>query len=234
MNTTRRSRIVMTAIGCIVAIFISGGVTPSMGATDVSHASTAGQETALSSLFASSHPVHPLSGANAKTTALSYPPSANTARQTEIVGGVLYVAVPRSRDPAAPVGTTIFALNPATGQKLWTVFILGRALMTAAGSLVYVSWNGDNSGGVEALSATTGATNWQFTLHRRYLGSLPVVAGGVMYVAMYGSGGRTTVYAFNASTGHERTGAMRPQTLAVAWSWLVPSFTSRTIGGLPP
>lgn len=89
----------------------------------------------------------------------------------------------------------VYALNAATGAKLWS-YATGSTVSSSpavANGVVYVgSW--DNN--VYALNAATGAKLWSYTTGNTVFSS-PAVVNGVVYIGSQDG----SVYALNAATG---------------------------------
>jgi glucose dehydrogenase len=89
----------------------------------------------------------------------------------------------------------LYALNAATGDKLWS-FLTGGEVFSSpavADGVVYVGSNDQN---VYALNAATGAELWSYTTGYDVVSS-PAVANGVVYIGSEDG----SVYALNAATG---------------------------------
>jgi hypothetical protein len=84
----------------------------------------------------------------------------------------------------------LFAFDPVTMARTWTVNDAYTAYPAVASGVVYALSNGN----LHALDATTGARKWLFTGDDQ-LAYPPVIASGYVYVAS-----RTRVYAVNAAT----------------------------------
>jgi outer membrane protein assembly factor BamB len=119
--------------------------------------------------------------------AVSYPLIAN---------GVVYVTV----DSTSGYGTTLYAIQQATGATLWSHALGGTYSFSGiaydAGRVFAVDYNGL----LTAFDATTGATDWSRTLTGQYaFTSPPTASGGYVYVGGAGSGG--TLYAVAEASG---------------------------------
>jgi outer membrane protein assembly factor BamB len=108
-----------------------------------------------------------------------------------VANGVVYIG---SDTP----DNTVYALNAATGAKLWT-YLTGGAVWSSpavANGVVYVGSNDDH---VYALDATTGAKLWSYP--DNVLLSSPTVANGVFYACSYQDNGNPNppshLYAFH-------------------------------------
>jgi len=89
----------------------------------------------------------------------------------------------------------VYALNAATGTKLWN-FSTGSAVFSSPAVVNGVVYVGSENGKVFALSAATGAKKWSYKTGNA-VESSPAVANGVVYVGS----GDNNVYALNAATG---------------------------------
>src|ERR1022692_3063871 len=115
------------------------------------------------------------------------------------VNGVVYIA---------SFDGMLYALNAATGAKLWSFNMGGEVCCSSpavANGVVYIGSDDDN---VYALSAATGAKLWSFTTGDQ-VHSSPAVDNDVVYIGSFDS----NIYALNATTG------------AKLWS-----FTTNTMG----
>jgi outer membrane protein assembly factor BamB len=92
----------------------------------------------------------------------------------------------------------IYALNAATGAKLWNYSIGGDFWSTPAmaNGIVYAGTGAYNIGNVYALNATDGTKIWNYTTDAS-ISSSPLVANGIVYISAYVG----TVYALNATSG---------------------------------
>jgi outer membrane protein assembly factor BamB len=114
-----------------------------------------------------------------------------------VVNGVIYVT---AGDGA---GTTLYAIEQASGATLWSHTLGGSygwsGLTYDAGQVFTVDYNGT----MTAFDAETGLTDWSITLPGQYSFSSPPTAyNGIVYVGGAGSGG--TVYAVSEGTGAVR------------------------------
>jgi outer membrane protein assembly factor BamB len=97
-------------------------------------------------------------------------------------------------------GTTLYALDEATGSTVWSRPIPGTYYWSNAafgsGLVFVVNFNGV----LQAFSARDGSTAWARQLPNQYaFSSPPVASNGVVYLGGAGSGG--TLYAVSAATG---------------------------------
>jgi outer membrane protein assembly factor BamB len=130
------------------------------------------------------------------------PTGGNVDSSPAVVNGVVYVG---SADD------NIYALNAATGAKLWS-FTTGNSVESSPAVVNGVVYIGSDDGNLYALNAATGALKWSyftFTAGDRTENtcpscrtpapviSAPAVVNGVVY---FGSS-NNNVYALNASTG---------------------------------
>jgi outer membrane protein assembly factor BamB len=118
-----------------------------------------------------------------------------------IVNGVVYVTASVS----SGYGTTLYAIEQATGATLWSHALGGTynfsGLAYDAGQVFTVNFGGQ----LTAFNASTGATDWGVTLPgQTSFTSPPTAANGYVYVGGAGSGG--TLYAVFETSG------------ALAWS----------------
>jgi outer membrane protein assembly factor BamB len=118
--------------------------------------------------------------------ALSYP---------LIVNGVVYVTAADSGG-----GTTVYAVEQATGATLWSHALGGSyswsGLAYDAGQVFTVNANGT----LTAFDAGTGATDWSLSLPgQRQFNSPPTAIDGYVYTGGAGSGG--TLYAVSEASG---------------------------------
>lgn len=116
-----------------------------------------------------------------------------------IAGGKVFVTVRN----VSQYGTTIHALDRATGATVWTRAIPGTYYWSnaayEAGRVFVLNFDGV----LQALSARDGGTIWVRQLPGQYaFSSPPVVSDGVVYTGGAGSGG--TLYAVDAATGQVR------------------------------
>ena len=127
----------------------------------------------------------------------------------DLGGSVSYPIVADGRVFATAVspsghGTTLYAVNAATGKDAWAPVGLGgtypwSALAYGGGRLYAL--NGD--GVMTAFDPATGAKIWTAALPGQYsFTSPPTYAGGVVYTGGAGSGG--TLYAVDAASGAVR------------------------------
>lgn len=124
----------------------------------------------------------------------------------ELTGSVSYpliaagkVFVTAVNGPDGPAGTTLYALDRATGATLWSRPIPGRPSATAAydaGRVFAVNFDGVLS----AFDAATGSLRWSTQLPGQSAFSSPPTADrGIVYTGGAGSGG--TLYAVRESDG---------------------------------
>jgi len=114
-----------------------------------------------------------------------------------IVNGVVYVT---AGSIANGYGTTLYALDQATGATLWSHPLGGNydwsGLAYDAGQVFTVNFNGE----LTAFNAATGATDWSRSLPgQSAFSSPPTAIDGYVYTSGAGSGG--TVYAVSEATG---------------------------------
>ena len=114
-----------------------------------------------------------------------------------IVNGVVYVT---AGSTANGYGTTLYALDQATGTTLWSQSLGGiyawSGLAYDAGQVFTVNY----SGTLSAFNAATGAIDWSRSLPGQYaFSSPPTATDGYVYTGGAGSGG--TVYAVSEATG---------------------------------
>jgi outer membrane protein assembly factor BamB len=98
-----------------------------------------------------------------------------------VVKGVVYVG---SND------RNVYALNAATGAKLWS-FTTGNEVYSSPALAHNVVYVGSENGDVYALNAASGANLWSFHTGNQVFAS-PVVVNGVVYVGS----GDGKMYAF--------------------------------------
>jgi outer membrane protein assembly factor BamB len=115
-----------------------------------------------------------------------------------IAAGKVFVTTPTS--PGGSYGTTLFAMDQATGATVWSQPIAGTYYWSTAaydaGRVFVVNFDGL----LQAFDAGTGALAWSTQLPGQYAFSSPPTAqGGVVYTGGAGSGG--TVYAVRESDG---------------------------------
>src|SRR5687767_3048354 len=112
-----------------------------------------------------------------------------------IADGKVFVTV---QNPSG--GTTLHALDSASGTTIWS-FALGGSFPWSAACYEYgrvFAVNG--SGLLRAFDGATGAVSWSLQLSGQFLFSAPpTVHQGIIYTSGAGSGG--TLYAVNANTG---------------------------------
>jgi outer membrane protein assembly factor BamB len=113
-----------------------------------------------------------------------------------IAAGKVFVTVRN----VSQYGTTLYALNEATGSTVWSRAISGTYYWSnaayAPGRVFVVNFDGV----LQAFSAQDGSTIWTKQLPGQYaFSSAPVASNGVVYVGGAGSGG--TLYAVSAATG---------------------------------
>ena len=108
-----------------------------------------------------------------------------------IVNGTVYVT---ARDAGS--GTSLYALNQASGTTLWSRQLGGSyywsALTYDAGQIFTIN----NSGLLSAFDAASGQTNWATSLPGYDFTSAPTAANGDVYV-----GGDGAVFAVTQATG---------------------------------
>jgi outer membrane protein assembly factor BamB len=114
-----------------------------------------------------------------------------------IAGGKVFVTVRN----VSEYGTTLYALDEATGTTAWSRPIPGTYYWSnaayEAGRVFVVNFDGV----LQAFSATDGSTIWARQLPGQYaFSSAPVVSNGVIYLGGAGSGG--TLYAVSSVTGN--------------------------------
>ena len=114
-----------------------------------------------------------------------------------ITGGKVFVTV---ADSGSSSGTTLYALNRATGKTTWSRPISGAFFWSNAAydsGRVFVV-NAD--GLLRAFNAASGQLDWSMQLPgQRQFSSPPTAASGVVYTGGAGSGG--TVYAVSETNG---------------------------------
>jgi outer membrane protein assembly factor BamB len=101
-----------------------------------------------------------------------------------IAGGAVFVTVAK---PNTTNGTTLYALNAATGATLWGPVDLGGNTLWSnatydAGKLFVLNWDGTLS----SFDATTGAPGWSASLGTYAFDAPPTASNGVIYVSGYG------------------------------------------------
>lgn len=121
-----------------------------------------------------------------------------------IVGGRVYVT---SGPPGLWSGGTLYALDLATGQTLWSAPTPGTASTSHpaydAGRVFVVGWDGS----AEAYSAATGAVLWSSAIPTAYAdASLPVAANGRL------------AYGAATTSDHQQTGALDEADGHVVWT----------------
>jgi outer membrane protein assembly factor BamB len=114
-----------------------------------------------------------------------------------IAGGKVFVTVRN----VSQYGTTLYALDQATGATVWSRAISGTYYWSnaayAPGRVFVVNFDGV----LQAFSAQDGSTLWTKQLPGQYaFSSAPVASNGVVYVGGAGTGG--TLYAVNATNGN--------------------------------
>jgi len=107
-----------------------------------------------------------------------------------VVDGVVYIG--------SAGGGMIYALDAATGSKIWNFTLAPGGTFqdsspAVVGGVVYI---GSTDFNVYALDASTGAKKWSFQTGNQVTSS-PAVNGGVVYIGSVDG----NVYALNASTG---------------------------------
>jgi outer membrane protein assembly factor BamB len=115
-----------------------------------------------------------------------------------IADGKVFITVVST--PGGEYGTTLYALDQATGATLWSQPISGTYYWSNAaydsGRVFVVNFDGL----LRAFDATTGAVAWSIQLPGQYAFSSPPTAdNGVVYVGGAGSGG--TLYAVSETDG---------------------------------
>lgn len=115
-----------------------------------------------------------------------------------IAAGKVFVTA--ATNPSVAYGTTLYALDQATGATLWSQSIAGTYYWSNAaydaGRVFVVNFDGL----MQAFDAGTGALAWSTQLPGQYAFSSPPTAqGGVVYTGGAGSGG--TLYAVSESDG---------------------------------
>ena len=115
-----------------------------------------------------------------------------------IAGGKVFVTV--ADIPNSGYGTTLYALDQATGATVWSQTISGTYYWSNAaydaGRVFVVNFDGL----LRAFDAATGAPSWAVQLPGQYaFSSAPTADGGVVYTGGAGSGG--TLYAVSESDG---------------------------------
>jgi outer membrane protein assembly factor BamB len=113
-----------------------------------------------------------------------------------IAAGKVFVTVRN----VSQYGTTLYALDEATGSTVWSRPIPGTYYWSNAafdsGRVFVVNFDGV----LQAFSARDGSTAWTRQLPNQYaFSSPPVASSGVVYLGGAGSGG--TLYAVSAATG---------------------------------
>ncbi len=101
-----------------------------------------------------------------------------------VTNGILY---------ASAYDGTLFALNAATGEKLWSDLVAAGSTPAVSKGILYV---GGLDSVVHALNAITGTALWSFNTGG-YLESAPTVVNGVVYIGSTDG----NLYALNARTG---------------------------------
>jgi len=131
---------------------------------------------------------------------------ASVTERAVLSGGVVYGAVLAPSGPGYVEGSTVFSLDPTSGDKLWSVF-LGSAqpeLTVAAGS-AYIVWDGSAYAGIYALNATTGTVLWKVSWKHSEIVAAPVVSDSSVYIDFHEGPNRFNpgVCALDATTGHQ-------------------------------
>ena len=113
-----------------------------------------------------------------------------------IVNGVVYVTA----SVTSGSGTTLYALEQATGATLWSHSLGGvynsSGIVYDGGQVIALN----NSGALTAYNASSGATNWSVTLSgQTEFTNPPSVGNGMVYVGGGGTAG--TLYAVSEQTG---------------------------------
>ncbi len=106
-----------------------------------------------------------------------------------VVGGVLYVGSSSG---------TLFALDAATGDEVWTFATEGQPIQSSPAVVDGVVYIGSYDAGVYALEAETGEELWRFETGDAVRSS-PAVVDGLVYIGS----GDGNVYAIDAETGEE-------------------------------
>lgn len=121
-----------------------------------------------------------------------------------IAGGRVFVTVGNPSSGSNPnYGSTIYALDEATGSTIWSLALGGTYYWSAAtydnGRIFVVN----ESGLVRALDAATGTQYWSAQMPgQSSFSSPPIAVNGVVYLGGAGSGG--TLYAVDETNGTVR------------------------------
>jgi outer membrane protein assembly factor BamB len=107
-----------------------------------------------------------------------------------VVNGVVY---------ATSEDGSLYALNAATGTKIWSFNSANNSNNTSSPAVANgVVYAGFDDGSVYALNAATGTKIWSFSSGTSDIASSPAVANGVVYITSAFS-----LYALSAATGAE-------------------------------
>ena len=116
-----------------------------------------------------------------------------------IVNGVVYVTE-GGGSGSTGYGTTLYALDQATGAELWSHTLGGTYYWSGIALRMGGSTRWTSTGLLTAFDAATGATDWAISLPGQYaFNSAPTAANGYVYAGGSGSGG--TLYAVSQATG---------------------------------
>lgn len=111
-----------------------------------------------------------------------------------IAGGRVFVSA------ATSTGTTLYALDAATGQRLWNDPLPASRPWSAtaydAGRVFAITMDGV----LRAFDAATGAVSWTVKLSQYFFESPPTAVGGIVY--LIGAGGGSTLFAVSEANGH--------------------------------
>ncbi|HLH35421.1 MAG TPA: PQQ-binding-like beta-propeller repeat protein [Alloacidobacterium sp.] len=116
-----------------------------------------------------------------------------------VANGTVYASMESTEGPPGSIG--LYALDADTGALLWTS--IGGSVPAVANGVVYLSPSGYHAASqIVALSASTGATLWDYYINTSGVGSSsPVVADGMVFFGGVGDDNIAREYAVNASTG---------------------------------
>jgi outer membrane protein assembly factor BamB len=117
---------------------------------------------------------------------LWFSPTYSSFSSPAVANGVVYVGTD---------DTNLYALDAATGVKLWT-YTTGSVVRSSPAVANGAVYFGSDDNNVYALNASTGAKLWSYAT-AGYVESSPAVANGVVYV----SSDDGNLYALNAYTG---------------------------------